>query len=130
MSPDVAVIKAIGIGSLQYMMDTPNAVVPAAIPDTLYVPELATTLLSPALRIASTLSPSKVVAAMYTRPRADALPTRSKHQVGFTGSLHGQQYHRSTQTLPTRPVYLTLMSSITVPPKSGTYIKEQSRVCT
>jgi GAG-pre-integrase domain len=43
---DSSVIKAIGIGSLQYMMDTPNAIVPAAIPDTLHVPELAATLLS------------------------------------------------------------------------------------
>lgn len=43
---DASVIKAIGKGTLQYLMDTPNAVVPAAIPDALYVPGLAASLLS------------------------------------------------------------------------------------
>src|SRR5882762_3053530 len=43
---DASVIKAIGTGSLQYMMDTPNAAIPGTIPDALYVPELAASLLS------------------------------------------------------------------------------------
>ena len=43
---NASIIKAEGIGTLQYLMDTPNSVVPAAVPNALYVPALATTLLS------------------------------------------------------------------------------------
>ena len=43
---DASVITAEGIGTLQYLMDTPHAVIPGVVPDALYVPALATTLLS------------------------------------------------------------------------------------
>lgn len=43
---DASVIKAIGHGTLQYLMDVPNEVIPASIPDALYVPDLAASLLS------------------------------------------------------------------------------------
>jgi len=42
---NVSVIKAEGIGTLQYLMDMPQSVIPAAITNTLFVPALATTLL-------------------------------------------------------------------------------------
>ena len=43
---DASVIKAEGLGTLAYLMDTPTGVVKGIIPDTLYVPALAATLLS------------------------------------------------------------------------------------
>jgi len=43
---DASVIKAEGVGTLQYLMDTPSGVIPGSVPDVLYVPALATTLLS------------------------------------------------------------------------------------
>ena len=43
---DASIIKAISTGSLQYMMDIPNAAIPGTIPNALYVHELAAWLLS------------------------------------------------------------------------------------
>jgi len=43
---DASTIQATGKGSLRYLMDTPQGIVPAIIADALYVPELAASLLS------------------------------------------------------------------------------------
>ena len=43
---DSSVIKAIGVGSLQYLMETPTGIVPGIIPDALHIPEMAASLLS------------------------------------------------------------------------------------
>ena len=43
---DMSIIKAVGIGSLQYLMYTLNGVVPSLIPSCLFVSELAVSLIS------------------------------------------------------------------------------------
>ena len=43
---DASVIKAEGLGTLAYLMDTPTGVIKGIIPDTLYVPALSAPLLS------------------------------------------------------------------------------------
>ena len=43
---DSSIIKAVGVGSLQYLMETPNGIVPGIIPDALHVPDMAASLLS------------------------------------------------------------------------------------
>ena len=43
---DASVIQAIGKESIRYLMTTPKGIIPAIIPNVLYIPELAATLLS------------------------------------------------------------------------------------
>jgi hypothetical protein len=43
---DASIMRAVGIGSIQFQMDTPTGIVNTVFPHVLYVPELAATLIS------------------------------------------------------------------------------------
>ena len=43
---DASTVRAVGIGSVQFQMDTPNGPIPSVFPDVLHVPDLAATLIS------------------------------------------------------------------------------------
>jgi hypothetical protein len=43
---DASTVRAVGIGSVQFLIDTPNGPIPSVFPDILHVPDLAATLIS------------------------------------------------------------------------------------